>query len=350
MLKRMALKIFLSNFIQRSISACSALNIKTLIFVKLMNSLNHYLNKKGFVAKISVRPHERLQLENRFSQKSIEKDWGIVFHGKITNLETLTFLIGNIKSARNISANISIVVSTYEDEFYSELKDAIYGLDIGLVLCQDIGELDSDYPKSLCQQIETTSTGLNYLLSKNIAKGMKIRVDQKINIESTILLVEKLFLAFPSCNGNTSNRIWTTSYNSYLRRPLGASDMLMVGFTEDLAKYWSRISTADWMEFTRALSQKYPIDVYREFRIPETWLAARYMERMHIDLTSPEQANFVFWRDYMGIINSAHLNHHWLKSHEWLGSNFHTLNWFGKLLNQQLTEITFEDWVSIYAE
>ena len=350
MFKRIALKIFLTRFIQRFVSGCNLITMKTLIFVKLMNILNSYLNTKGFVAKISVRPFQRLQLENRIPQKIIYQDWGIVFHGKIISPKTLTFLIENIKSARSVSTDISIVVSTYEDEFYPDLKHAIEGLDVRLVVCQDVGELGQNYPRSLCQQIETTSSGLNYLLALDIDKCMKIRVDQNIDIESTILLVDRLSVAFPSSLENTSNRIWTTSYNSYLRRPLGASDMCMVGFTKDLAKYWIKISTADWLKFTTALSQKYPHAAYQEFRIPETWLAARYLDSMQINLTSPERANQIFWRDYMGIINSAHLNHHWLKSHEWLGSNFHTLNWFGSLLNQELTEITFEDWVAIYTE
>jgi hypothetical protein len=350
MLRKIARKLFLTRFIQRVIALFDIVNIKTFIFVRLMNGLNRHLGTKGFTAKISVRPFENLQLEDRFFKKSIPPDWGVLFHGKITNLITLNFLIENIKSARSVSTDISIVVSTYEDDFYSDLKCAIQGLDVRLVVCEDVGELEHGYPRSLCQQIETTSAGLNYLLTLNRAKCMKIRVDQSINIESTILLVEKLFLAFPSPRENASNRIWTTSYNSYLRRPFGASDMFMVGHTKDLAKYWSRISTAEWLQFTRALSQKYPNSTYNEFRIPETWLAARYLESLHVDLTSPERANYLFWQDYMGIVNSAHLNHHWLKSHEWLGSNFHTLNWFGSLLNQKLTEITFEDWVTIYAE
>ena len=350
MIRRIVRRIFLTRFIQKNISLFNIATIRTFIFVRSMNSLNRYLRTKGFIAKVSVRPFESLQLENRFSKKSIQSDWGVVFHGKITNLETLTFLIKNVESARSVSADISIVVSTYEDQFYSELKCAIRDLDVGLVVCQDVGELGHGYPRSLCQQIETTSAGLNHLLNLNIAKCMKIRVDQNINIESTILLVEKLIPAFPGPHGNTSNRIWTTSYNSYLRRPFGASDMFMVGHTKDLAKYWSRISTTEWLQFTRALSQKYSHSTYQEFRIPETWLAARYLESMHVDLSLPERANYLFWRDYMGIINSAHLNHHWFKSHEWLGSNFHTLNWFGSLLNQKLTEITFEDWVTIYAE
>ena len=315
-----------------------------------MNYLNGYLNTKGFVGKLSVRPFEHLQLENRVVQKSIQPDWGVVFHGKITSAKTLAFLIENIKSARSISANMSIVISTYKDEFFLDLTNAIQGLDVKLIECQDVGELGQNYPRSLCQQIETTYAGLEYLLTLNIAKCMKIRVDQRINIESTILLLETLMLAFPTQHGNTSNRIWTTSYNSYLRRPFGASDMFMVGLTKDLAKYWSRISTAEWLEFTKVLCQKYPHATYQDFRIPETWLAARYLESMQVDLTSPDRANYIFWRDYMGVINSAHLNHYWLKSYEWLGSNFHTLNWFGNLLNQKLTEITFEDWVAIYTE
>ena len=315
-----------------------------------MNRLNSILQKKGFNAFISVRPPESLQLVDRLGVKPIYPDWGIVYHGKIVNQKILDFLVKNILSTRTISPRIVIVVSTYDDEYFLQLKNAVQDLEVILIQCKDVGELEGNYPRSLCQQIETISSGLKYLEDAGVKKSIKIRVDQRINIETTIRLIEKLFLAFPSTGKNALNRIWTTSYNSYLRRPLGASDMLMAGFTQDLNEYWSKISTSNWIEFTERLNQRYSHPIYAEFRIPETWLGARYLELKSIDLTSPAYANDIFWRDYMGIINSAHLSHSWIKTHEWLGSNFHTLNWFGNLLNYMHSEMTFEDWVAIYSE
>ena len=350
MIKRVLRRVLLSRFAQMIISNLNFMTVKTIFFVKFMNRLNAHLQSKGFNAFISVRPPESLHLVDRLDVNPIYPDWGIVYHGKIFNQKTLDFLVKNVIATRNVSPGIVIVVSVYNDEFFLQLKNAVQDLEVILIQCQDVGELKGNFPRSLCQQIETTSSGLKYLLAVGIKKSMKIRVDQRINIETTIRLIDKLFLAFPSTGGNASNRIWTTSYNSYLRRPLGASDMIMAGLTQDMNDYWSKISTSSWMEFTERLNQRYSHPIYTEFRIPETWLGARYLELKNIDLTSPAYANNVFWCDYMGVINSAHLSHSWIKTHEWLGSNFHTLNWFGNLLNYMHSEITFEDWVAIYSK
>lgn len=350
MKKRILRKILVSRPMQFILSNFNVMSFKTLIFVRFMNSLNRNLKRKGFTATISVRPPESLLLMDRINVNSTKPDWGIVYHGKIVDERTLDYLVANIESTRAISTEITIVVSVYEDEYFFPLENRVKKLEVVLIKCPDVGELKGGYPKSLCQQIETINSGLTFLQEVGIPKSMKIRVDQKINVETTIRLVDRLFLAFPSHVDTVTNRIWTTSYNSYLRRPLGASDMIMVGFTRDLLKYWSKISTRHWVEFTEKLNKKYQHPIYAEFRIPETWLGARYLEGKNVDLTSPSGANQAFWQDFMGVINSAHLNHSWMKTHDWLGSNFHTLNWFGTLLSYELSEITFEDWVAIYGE
>ena len=350
MKKRILRKIIVSRPVRFILTNFNLMSLRTFIFVKFMNSLNTSLKRKGFMALISVRPPESFHLVERIHDNPIKPDWGIVYHGKIVNEQTLDFLVTNITSTRAVSTEIIIVASVYEDEYFLPLQNRVRGLGVVLIKCQDVGELKGNYPRSLCQQIETINSGLTFLQEAGVSKSMKIRVDQKINIETTIRLIDRLFLAFPSHIDTVKNRIWTTSYNSYLRRPLGASDMIMVGFTRDLLGYWSKISTVNWMEYTEKLNKKYPHPNYAEFRIPETWLGARYLESKNVDLSSPTDSNHVFWRDFMGVINSAHLNHSWMKTHEWLGSNFHTLNWFGNLLSYQHSEITFEDWVAIYAE
>lgn len=350
MIKKILRKIAISRLARFILANFNITNLKTLVFVRFMNRLNSELNSKGFFALISVRPPESLQLVNRMDINLAKSDWGIVYHGKIVNQRTLDFLIMNIESTHAVSPEITIVVSIYDDEYFLPLQNQVSELGVVLIKCRDVGELFGNYPRSLCQQIETINSGLMFLQEAGVSKSIKIRVDQRINIETSIRLIDSLFLAFPSQINTVKNRIWTTSYNSYLRRPLGASDMIMVGFTKDMLEYWSKISTARWMEFTEELNAKYSHSIYAEFRIPETWLGARYMERMNVDLTSPTDANQAFWRDFMGVINSAHLNHSWLKTYEWLGSNFHTLNWFGNLLSYELSEITFEDWLAIYGE
>jgi hypothetical protein len=350
MIKIILRKIVTSRPVRFTLSNFTMTTLKTLVFVRFMNFLNSNLTRKGFMAVISVRPPESIHLADRPNLNLAKLDWGIVYHGKIVNQRTLDFLVTNIASTRAVSPEIVIVVSVYDDEYFLPLQSRVKELGVVVIQCKDVGELTGKYPRSLCQQIETINSGLMFLQESGVSKSMKIRVDQRINIETSVRLIDSFFLAFPSQINNVKNRIWTTSYNSYLRRPLGASDMIMAGFTTDLLEYWSKISTESWMEFTEKLNTKYSHPIYAEFRIPETWLGARYMEIMNVDLTSPTHANQIFWGEYMGVINSAHLNHSWIKTYEWLGSNFHTLNWFGNLLSYELSEITFEDWVAIYGK
>ena len=350
MKRKIVHKVLSLKISQQIINNCNLMTLKSIIFIKYLNLLNSDLNRRGFSATVSARPVENKRIYLHFNLNPLNTEWGIVFHGKIVNKRTLDFLLENIRATRDISPYLKIVVSTYEDEYYLPLESSIQDLDVVLIKCTDAGELTGGYPKSLCQQIETISSGLLYLQENGSRKSIKIRVDQKIDIETTIRLLESLISRFPSRTGDAVDRLWTTSYNSYLRRPLGASDMLMAGYTSDLLKYWAKISTVEWMQLTDILNQEYCDSEYNGFKIPETWLGARYLFSKGIELTSPKLANEVFWKDYMGVINSAHLNHSWLKSYKWLGSNFHTLNWFGELLNESHSEITFEDWSAIYSD
>jgi hypothetical protein len=126
------------------------------------------------------------------------------------------------------------------------------------------------------------------------------------------------------------------------------SDMLLLGDTQDLLKYWQKITVKEWISFTEALRSRYPAINWGRFAIPETWLAARYLNTIGISIDDPETANNAFWHSFGGIINATAIDQEWFKTHSWFRTNYHTIKWFENLYSISYSELTFEKWFLLH--
>lgn len=276
----------------------------------------------------------------------VESKWAVIFHGKIYNEECLNFLKVSLKEIRLNSSRIEILVSTYEDNFFEELKEFSKTVNFTLVSTEDTGKMPAPYPSSIAQQIHSFATGMKALSSTNLENCMKIRVDQRVDIYRTIDFIYSYEqnVKQPGDHG----RLWGSSYNSYERRLLGVSDMFMAGPIKSMQIYWRDTSVPDCVDSYMNLQEKYDNQIWSKFIIPETFLAARFLDSLGIDLKLLGECNYIFWSQYVGVINATHIRQKWFKTHDWASSNYHSIKWFTSLWTPDFVELTFEKWFLAY--
>ncbi len=321
------------------------------LFERSINYFTLQLSKKNINLTVGTKSTRNMIVNNFVlttdANDEIQK-WCVVFQGKIYNFEFAEYLEETLLHIRNQIPKIEIIVATYEDENFVRLKSFCLINNISIVVVEDVGSLPPPYPQSLCQQIESSFVGLKMAQELGYENSIKIRVDQRIDVLMSILLVSQYFESFPSRNQETLNRIWGTSYNTYLHQPLALSDMVQFGKTNDLLKYWNKINIQDWVSYLNELQRRYTDNNWHGFAMPETWLAARYLDSMKISLSSPEDTNSIFWEDFSGVVNANSVGQEWRKTFGWLSTNYHTIKWFRNLYDSKFLEMRNEDWLIIH--
>lgn len=306
--------------------------------------LNNGLKDKHLKVVVGIHSTNPIMPMNQPEIESLS-DYALVFHGKIFSIELNEYLLNNIKQIRKRYPNLLIILSTYE----MSLKDhsCLIELGVAVVYNKDVGELPTPHPKSICQQIETVNNGLSFAVSQSKKYSIKIRVDQNIIADDLIRKCFTMQIMFQN-NIKDCSRIFTTSYSSYAHRALGVSDMFMFGETSDLLKYWCTAKPDDYLIQTRKFQKKYNASEWNKFLIPETWLAARYLENLGINLEDPGLVTAYAWREFFGIIDASSLGLSWFKTDDWLLTNKLTREWFSSDFKSGMVELYFIDWMSNY--
>ncbi len=323
-----------------------ALKFRTFMFMRILRSCDEFLRTKSM--RLSIGTRELGEKTKLLVTSQESQDWCLILHGKIYNKNFYDYLTNNLNEFRNSSPELKIILATYRDEFYPLLEQFTKKLRIDLVAVEDVGQLPSPYPQSLGQQIATISAGIERARSLNFKYVAKLRVDQKIELKTFIQLASKVFNLFPPGDKRFSTRVWSTSYNTYINRYFGISDMFMFGSTEIMSIFWKNASPQEILLFNNDLKNKEVQEILYDFSIPETWLGFRFMNSVKVERVGVENLNSDFWRKYAGVINSEAIGFAWGKSNDWFSTNFHSYNWFRSLYSRDLAELSFENWLTKY--
>ena len=339
-------KLFISKFIsKKTLRMKNALkNPLQIVLIQVANSANRNLLRKNFKLSIGLRPKQPVIFKNYIDDFSTEH-YAVIFHGKIFDNMVEEFLFSNISAFRSTYPKLMIVLSSYMDDFIN--LNRFLDLNIEFIDNVDVGQLPEPYPTSLCQQIETISHGLMAAEKAEKRYSLKIRVDQSVSPENILRLLSGHFDLFPS-GLETVSRLFTSSYGTYRHRPLGLSDMFMFGETKFLLAFWKPSNPIDYEETAKYLREKFREPLWNGFLIPEVWLAARYLDHLSIDLSSPGFSTTHAWSVYFGVIDSSAIDLVWFKTHEWLDSNYLTRVWFSSEFHPEMGELRFADWLTSY--
>jgi len=315
--------------------------IKHKIVSSLAKALVYFFRKEVYVS-IFLKPKNVVPLKALGIDRSSDAEFVIVLQGPVSDQEALKYLQATLHIYRKIYPNLKIVVSSYilDKEFLKQLDSAYYDQ----LLCIDDEDLKSNFER----QIKSASEGINAAGVFKRKYVIKSRVDQRLTEPAAMLYFKFLLESFPPHHKISDVRILGSSFNSWLYRPLGISDMLVVGSYPDMIKFW------EFDDSIKSYSLVDGIVNYRESWLSDTslhfesFLAARFMAKYGFRFsTNPIQDNLRMWRDFMVVADANVIGHEWKKRSTFFIGN--TLTKYSSSLNpNSLREISFLSWLALY--
>jgi hypothetical protein len=308
----------------------------------ILKRLYFFYRAKNF--DLSTKIFNFQNFQSRSDKSDYENlEWGIVIHGKIRDENHFDYLNETIEILTKNLIRPNIFLSVYKDKFYDRIVET-FGTKVHVENCLDAGELPEPYPKSLLQQTQSFYDGARRAQGQGLRYVVKLRVDQRIRSQNALNHFAFMMKNYNISQGGITNRIFSTSFNSYLNRPLGISDMLMFSTVENMLEYWKPSSSKEYLDLLLKLNADYPDKIWNSFHIPEIWLAARFLVQKGYSLKSPLEINYLFWSKYAGVVNSDFIGHEWIKNNKWVHNNLVNLRPKREMLNVKYIELYREDW------
>lgn len=260
---------------------------------------------------------------------------GIILQGPIIYQNNFTF--ETIRMYKNMfkNQNVSIILSTWADQSERTIED-FKNLGIEVVL-QD--KIEYSGRGNLNYQIITTKAGVLKAEELNCEYVIKTRTDQRFYKTDILEFMFNLLSQFPlEADVRLNKRIVACSFNSFLYRLYGISDMFLFGTTQDIKKYWDidfdNHSVLEWANKTN-------LELFESY-CPESFIARQFLKNIGHNVTDTLEDSLNVLRDYFVFIDKETLKLFWPKysnkSSRW---DFYYPN--------PMDECTFVDWLNLYS-
>ena len=265
---------------------------------------------------ITIRSRSKLlKTTYRSSVNRDYNDFAILIQGP--EVRENRFTIETLKLYRFHFPSVNIIWSTWVDALSDEAIDICQDLDINLCLKERKGP-DLGYG-STNMQLESCKNGLKFIAEKNITYTFKTRSDQRYYNKSILGFLESIHkdynLIYPVNKASRQRgRIITMSFDSFLYRLYGLSDMMHFGYTEDVYKYWD--SDYDTRQFVDSeLIQKSQINQmeYSKLRLCEVYLMTEFLKRVGFQIEWDLNSYWQAVRERFIIVDSSSLDFYWPK-------------------------------------
>jgi hypothetical protein len=317
------------------------LRLKRKIFLVATNKIGLFMKtlfKPYAQLKISLLPVNYNYLETNSFTKAIGSQWVIVIQGPILNLKHLKYLENNLILFKKNFPGAKIILSSYNQykTFIDQISHQFYDKKILI----DENRFSSNFEK----QVASTHYGINSAKKYERKFLLKIRTDQMIHHPYSLNIFESLLRANKNSAGKSKNSIVASSYNSWLYRPFGVSDMLMAGYFEDMKTYWKYDLHIRDLKLKMNKSPTW-FNSYNFYY--ESFLAIRYLIRNNFKFTENIYEDSIrMYQRHVVIIDSLMINQNWFKrSPIWAGNSIIKSGY--NLPPGALIEISHADWLAI---
>jgi hypothetical protein len=313
--------------------------IKHKVVNKLAKAMDYCLSNE-ISGSLLLNPKNIAPLKRTALAGDSSYEFVIVLQGPVADQDSMIYLQRTLNIYRAIFPNVKIVLSSYlvNQEFLRRLESDGYDQ---LLLIND-----EDLKSNFERQVKSTSEGILAAAIYNRKYIIKSRVDQRFTEPTSLLYFKFLLETFPPNNANSEARILGSSFNSWLYRPLGISDMLIVGSYSDMVKYWifdDAIANYSLRNNISEYDQTWFPNISLHF---ESFLAARFLASYGFNFTfDPIKDTNEMWRDFMVVVDANTIGHEWKKRNNFFVGN--TLTKYGSNLSpNSLKEISFLDWLA----
>lgn len=155
-----------------------------------------------------------------------------------------SFTLETLRQYRHTYPSVPIILSTWRGSAAKDAK-ALKELCINVIESEP---LKNAFYGNLNRQQLTTLSGLEMAAELGCENALKTRSDQRLYGRNFLGQLAALSGAFPLKELNPrgiTSRVIVTYQNSFLDRPLSASDFLQFGHTNDLLKMWKSLDTLE---------------------------------------------------------------------------------------------------------
>jgi len=287
--------------------------------------------------KITLNPRDYNYLEATKYKKLVKPKWTFVVQGPILNLKHLKYLIKNLNLIRDIFPGNKIVMSTYTqygilvDKIPRELYDELVLIDENL------------FSSNFERQVASTHYGISAAKKYKTKFIIKMRTDQIIYYPGSLDIFEEMIKTYKDSDGKGKNCLVASSYNSWLYRPFGVSEMLMAGHFSDMKKYWEY---DDQIRNFKLRFNKPPKWLTGNNFYYESFLAVKYLAKCNFKFTDDIFKDTVeMYRKHFIIVDSMMINQNWFKRNPiWSGNSVVKSGY--NLPSNSLIEISHADWLA----
>ena len=267
----------------------------------------------------------------------VNNDFAIVIQGPIGKY--CDFLLETIKLYQKTFPSAHIIVSTWKNE-KNDIIDLISNLGV-VVLLSDVPDVKGFGNINL--QVVSAYKGIKYASDNNIKYCIKTRPDCRMyrsNIGSYLKGVLDTFGLSDSCSAR--GRIVATSVNTCKYKVYGITDILLFGYTKDLEIYF------DPQDFEEGLVEngfgKYPAIINNTPVVSETYLCARYLKKIGVELDWTLEHWWYCLKGYFCVIDSDSIDLFWYKT-DWM----YEKRFYRSYASKSHRAVEFSDWLALYA-
>ena len=325
-------------FFSKNIGEWAKRTSATRLLINKIKWLLHRLKSKDSYITEKKRPIHAKSIKCFFNDST--DDVAILIRGPVINKNNFT--IETIKIYRSYYPNANIYLSTW-DYCLEGIEDIIKTLEIKLISSKFINPKKGIGSTNL--QIKGNLQALEYIEKDNIKYTLSTRTDQRFyssNILKSLKLIQKEFGPYNkfSENDRQVERMIGISFNTFLYRLYGLSDMFLFGLTEDVKNYWNS-KEDDRNPSNKSYDSDKSMRDYSKLQVNEVYFMCEFLKR---NGQIPKWSLNDYWeilKNRFIIIDSSSLDFIWPKY------TFIEDRWKDYTKELHFKEITYLDWLLI---
>ena len=300
---------------------------------KETGSIISFVNDNYFT--FHLRPKKASDVYSKTTE--IHNDFAVVIQGPIGDY--CDFLVESVELYKQIFPSAYIIISTWNDED-GNIINTIKKLGV-VVLLNDLPSKNGYGNINL--QLVSAYNGIKYANDHNIKYCIKTRPDCRMyrsNIASYLIGLLDVFEL--NDKAKALGRIIATSVNTCKFKIYGITDILLFGYTVDLMKYF------DLQDFEEGLLEyrfgNYPAIINGTPVVAETFLCARYLKKLGIELDWTLEHWWRCLKKYFCVIDADSIDLFWYKT-DWKFEK----RFYRSYASKSHRAVEFSDWLSLYS-
>tara|TARA_Y100000589_G_scaffold61480_1_gene52619 strand:+ start:337 stop:1350 length:1014 start_codon:yes stop_codon:yes gene_type:complete len=298
-------------------------------FIFRFNTRHKYITERSRIKYLSDNTNNLIDNTN---------DVAILIRGPIITRDDFT--LNTILMYRKLYPKAIIYISTWNHEI-KKISNIACNKNIKIITSEFIKPTIGYGSTNL--QIKGNMQGLEQILKDNIKYTMTIRSDQRFYNNLNLSFLKEVHKIYEYKKFNNSDeqigRLVGLSFNTFLYRLYGLSDMFLFGFTEDVFNYWNT-KYDERLEINK-FYRKFTMKEYCLERINEVYFMTDFLERNGHKLKWNLKDYWSILKNRFIVIDSSSLDFLWPKY------SFIEERWKNYDKNLVFKEICFSDWLLI---